>query len=244
MKRNLSLIIILLVLASASYAQKPSVSSITKKLSLGFGVYTDFWMKVPDSINPRAIHQGVDVFIHYTFQMDKRGRLNFFLGAGLGAHNFYNQALLGVGKYNFYDKPLITDPSAQNVSYFYNAPPRVDGKTIDVKKSKLSVTYIDVPFGMQYKAPNGVHGSLGFTIGWKIDAHTKYKGSDLEGSGYQVKNKECELRNIQTIHYGPTAEIGYKWFGAKVFYQLSTVFEKDLGPEIYPISVGLVFSPF
>lgn len=244
MKRNIFLIIILMVFASVSFAQKPSVSSISKKLSLGFGVYTDIWMKVPDSINPRGFHQGADVFIHYTFQMDKKGRLNFFLGAGIGSHNFYNQALLGVGKYNVYEKPLIKDPSAQNVSYFYNAPPKVDGNTIEVKKSKLSLTYIDVPFGMKYKAKNGVHGSLGFTIGWKINAHTKYKGSDLQGSGYEVKNKECELRNIQTIHYGPTGEIGYKWFAAKVFYQISTVFEKDLGPEIYPISVGLVFSPF
>lgn len=241
MKRNLFLIIVLLAFSAQSFAQKPSAESIRKRLSLGFGVFTDIWMKVPDSISPRAINQGVDVFIHYSFPMDKKGHMNFFIGGGIGAHNFYNQALLGVGKYNVYDKPLIAD---ENVSYFYNVPKKIDGKNIDLKKSKLSLTYIDVPFGFEYKAPNKAHVTLGFKVGWGINEHTKYKGSDLAGSGYQVKEKSLMLRNIETFHYGPFAVIGYKWFGASVFYQLSSIFQKDLGPQIYPISVGLVFKPF
>jgi len=38
--------------------------------------------------------------------------------------------------------------------------------------------------------------------------------------------------------------IGYKWFGVSASYQLSSVFKKDLGPQIYPVSVGLVFKPY
>lgn len=244
MKRNLFLAILLLALAATSYAQKPSAESIRKRLSLGFGVYNDFWMKVPDSINPRAINQGVDVFVHYNFPMDKKGHLAFFIGGGLGAHNFYSQALLGVGEYNVYGKPLIDDADRQGESYFYNAPAKIGANGITVKKSKLSITYVDVPFGFQYKATNKIHGTLGFKVGWSINAHTKYKGSDLAGSGLQVKEKSLTLRNIDNFHYGPYAVIGYKWFGASVFYQLSTTFDKDLGPKIYPISVGLVFKPF
>jgi len=241
MKRTLFLIIILLALVASSYAQKPSVESIRKRLSLGFGVFTDIWMNVPDSINPRSIHQGIDAFIRYSFPMDKRGRMSFFVGGGIGAHNFYNQALLGVGKYNVYNKELIAD---KNVSYFYNAPKKIDGKTIDVQKSKLSITYIDIPFGFQYKTKSKMHGTLGFKVGWSINAHTKYKGSDLEGSGYEVIEKSLKLRNIENFHYGAFAEIGYKWIGASVFYQMSSVFQKDLGPQIHPLSLGLVFKPY
>jgi hypothetical protein len=244
MKRKLFLFIILLALTASSYAQKPSVESIRKRLSLGFGVFNDFWMKVPDSINPRAIHQGVDVFFHYNFPMDKKGHLAFFIGSGIGAHNFYNQALIGTGKYNYYEKPLINDPKRQSESYFYNVPRKVDGKATEVKKSKLSITYIDVPFGFQYKARNKVHGTLGFKVGWSINDHTKYKGTALDGSAVEVIEKSLKLTNIDNFHYGPFAELGYKWIGASVFYQLSSVFEKDLGPQIYPISVGLVFKPF
>lgn len=241
MNRKLVLIITLLALTASSFAQKPSAESIRKRLSLGFGVFNDFWMKVPDSINPRAINQGVDVFVQYMFPMDKKGHLSFFIGGGIGAHNFYHQALLGVGEYNYYGKPLIED---ENVSYFYNAPKKAGSNTIDVKKSKLSITYIDVPFGFQYKSSSKIHGTIGFKVGWSLNEHTKYKGSDLAGSGTQVKEKSLMLRNLDNFHYGPYAVIGYKWFGASVFYQLSSVFEKDLGPQIYPISVGLVFKPF
>lgn len=242
MIRNVVLIITLLALSTSSFAQKPSAESIRKRLSLGFGVFNDIWLKVPDSISPKTINQGVDVFIHYSFPMDKKGHMNFFIGGGLGAHNFYNQALLGTGKYNVYEKlPAgVTD----NESYFYNAPAKLNGQNIDVKKSKFTITYFDVPFGFRYKTTGNAHFTLGFKVGWKIDAHTKYKGSDLNGSGYQVVEKSLELRNIDKFHYGPYAVIGYKWFGVSAFYQLSSVFEKDLGPQIHPVSIGLVFKPF
>lgn len=242
MKRNLTLIIIFLALAASSYAQKPSVESIRKRLSLGFGVFNDFWQKVPDSINPRTINQGVDVFIHYSFPMDKKGHMSFFLGGGIGAHNFYNQALLGTGKYNIYEKDFSN--VGDNESFFYNAPAKFNGQSINVKKSKLSITYFDVPFGFLYKTSSNAHFTVGFKVGWKIDAHTKYKGSDLDGSGYQVLEKSSKIRNIDKFHYGPYAVIGYKWFGVSAFYQLSSVFAKELGPQIYPISIGLVFKPY
>jgi len=242
MKRNLSLIIVFLALAASSYAQKPSVESIRKRLSLGFGVNNDFWMKVPDSINSRSINQGVDVFIHYSFPLDKKGRTTFFIGGGLGAHNFYNQALIGTGEYNIYGKKPAG--VGTNESYFYNVPDNFNGKATNLKKSKLAITYVDIPFGFQFKTASKTHFTLGFKVGWKIDAHTKYKGNSLDGSGFQVVEKEYKLRNIDNFHYGPYAVIGYKWIGASVFYQLSSVFEKDLGPQIHPLSVGLVFKPY
>jgi hypothetical protein len=244
MKRKLLLVITLLALTTATFAQKPSAESIKKRLSLGFGVFNDFWLNVPDSINPRGIHQGIDAFIHYSFPMDKKGHLSFFIGGGIGAHNFYNQALIGVGKYNVYEKPLINDPKRQNVSYLYNAPRKIDGSPIEVIKSKLSITYVDVPFGLQYKSRKKVHGTLGFKVGWSVNAHTKYKGTSLDGSGLEVIEKSLKLSNIENFHYGPYAVIGYKWIGASVFYQISSVFEKDLGPQIHPISLGLVFKPY
>ena len=242
MKRTLFLIITLLAFAASSYAQKPSAESIRKRLSLGFGVFNDFWQKVPDTINPKALNRGVDVYVHYSFPLDKKGHASFFIGGGIGAHNFYNQALLGTGKYNIYEK-LPVGVSA-NESYFYNVPGTFKGASTNLKKSKMAITYIDIPFGFQFKTASNAHFTLGFKVGWKLDAHTKYKGNALDGSGFQVIERDYKLRNIDNFHYGPYAVIGYKWIGASVFYQLSSVFEKDLGPQIYPISVGLVFQPF
>jgi hypothetical protein len=244
MKRTLFLVITLLALTASTFAQKPSAESIKKRMSLGFGVFTDFWLGVPDSIDPRGFNQGIDAFIHYSFPMDKKGQLAFFIGGGIGVHNFYNQALLGVGKYNIYEKPLINDPKRQSESYFYNVPRKFNGTPIDLVKSKLALTYIDVPFGFQFKARNKAHGTVGFKVGWNVNAHTKYKGTSLDGSGLEVVEKSLKLSNIDDFRYGLFAVIGYKWAGASIFYQLSSVFEKDLGPQIHPLSVGLVFKPF
>ena len=49
--------------------------------------------------------------------------------------------------------------------------------------------------------------------------------------------KSLKLQNIDKFHYGPMATIGYKWFGVSAFYQISSVFQKDLGPQIAPISL-------
>jgi len=230
MKRHILLFALLSAITLTSFAQKPSAESIRKRLGLGFGVFNDFWLNVPEDISPRKINQGADVFLNYTFPMDKKGHLSFFAGAGLGMHNFYHQALLGI--------------DSKGVSYFYNAPATVNNNKITVKKSKLSITYFDIPFGFQYKATNKIHGTLGFKVGWSINDHTKYKGSDVSGSGFLVKEKSLNLRNIQSIHYGPYAVVGYKWIGISAFYQLSSVFEKDFGPQISPISIGLVFKSF
>ncbi len=230
MKRYILLFSLISLVALSTLAQKPTTETIRKRISLGVGVFNDFWQNVPADISPRKINQGSDVFLTYSFPMDKKGHLSFFAGAGLGMHNFYHQALLGVNE--------------DGVSYFYKAPEKVNGNKITVKKSKLSLTYFDIPFGFQYKASNKLHGTLGFKVGWTINDHTKYKGSDLTGSGFLVKEKSLNLRNIQNLHYGPYATFGYKWIGVSAFYQISSVFEKDFGPELAPISIGLVFKPF
>lgn len=230
MKRHILLFTLISILAFSANAQKPTAESIRKRLGLGFGVFNDIWLNVPNDISPRKINQGADVFLNYAFPMDKKGHLSFFTGAGLGMHNFYHQALLGV-----------TDGG---VSYFYNALASVNNNKITVKKSKLSITYFDIPFGFQYKASNKMHGTLGFKVGWSVNDHTKYKGSDLSGNGLLSKEKTLNLRNIQNIHYGPYAVIGYKWVGLSAFYQISSVFEKDFGPQISPVSIGLVFKTF
>jgi hypothetical protein len=229
MKRFLT-IVLLIALAITTFAQKPTAESIRKRFSLGTTLFTDFWMKVPDSINPRAINQGVDVYAYYNFPMDHKGHLFFFIGSGIGAHNFYHKGLIGLDN--------------NNVSYLYNVPSKVGTSTIKMKSSKLSLTYIDIPFGFRYKATNKFHGTLGFKVGWTINDHSKYKGTDLEGTGLEVKQKSAGLPNIQNMHYGPFATFGYKWVGVTAFYQVSSIFEKDMGPQIYPISVGITLRPF
>jgi hypothetical protein len=232
--KKLSTICLLLAVAATSFAQKPTAESIRKRFSLGATVFTDLWQNVPkDSTDKRLINQGVDIYATYNFPMDRNGHMFFFAGAGIGAHNLYYNSFIGVN-------------STTNVSYFYKTHEQINGNAIEVKKSKLSITYFDIPFGFQYKATNKIHATLGFKVGWSLNNHIKYKGTDFsaESTGRTVKVKETGIQNIQSIHYGPFATIGYKWIGLTASYQITSIFQKDLGPQIYPISVGLTFRPF
>jgi len=226
------MLILLLVLAAATFAQKPTAESIYKRFSLGVDVFNDFWQKLPSGIDNRRINQGADVYATYNFPMDRQGHMFFFAGAGIGSHNFYYKAMIKL--------------DANNKSYFDNFPASVNAHTINVKKNKLSLTYFDVPFGFQYKSTKKYYATLGFKVGWCLNNHTKYKGTDYsEGStGLTVKLKAAQLPNIQNIHYGPFLTLGYKWIGLTAFYQITSIFSKDLGPQIYPVSVGLTFRPF
>ncbi|HNX43870.1 MAG TPA: outer membrane beta-barrel protein [Bacteroidales bacterium] len=234
--KRIAVVVFLSLFSVAAFSQKPSVESITKRFRLSWEPFNDIWMDVPDSINPRTINQGVNIYGLYMFPMDRKDHISFFVGAGIGAHNFFHNALIGLND--------------GGITYLYNLPDTLGGTTIDVKKSKISVTYFDVPFGFKYKMKNDMHLTLGFKVGWKINDHWKYKGDCYEAdnvlyaTGATIKRKYSRVPNIDNFHYGPYISFGYKWFGIMANYQISTLFEKDYGPEVYPISVGLTFMPF
>lgn len=234
--KRFTTVIFLALLSCSAFSQKPSVESITKRFRLSWEPFNDFWMNVPDSISERVVNQGVNIYGLYTFPMDKKDRLSFFAGAGIGAHNFYHNSLIGL--------------NSNGITYLYNLPDTVNGAGIDHKISKISVTYVDVPFGFQYKMKNKMHITLGFKVGWKINDHWKYKGDYYESNnilydpGIAMKRKYSGIPNIDNFHYGPFITIGYKWIGVMANYQISTLFEKEKGPEVYPISIGLSFKPF
>ena len=66
----------------------------------------------------------------------------------------------------------------------------------------------------------------------------------LSGSNFDVTQKTTDVRNLESIRFGPTLRIGYDWFNISAYYSLSKFFVKDKGPEMYPISVGITFTPF
>jgi hypothetical protein len=78
-----------------------------------------------------------------------------------------------------------------------------------------------------------------------LPAHTKYVGEDYNNYSpdkYRVKFRE--IQNMERFSYGPTLRIGYRWIHVYGYYSLSKIFQKDKGPDLYPISVGLLLMPY
>lgn len=110
---------------------------------------------------------------------------------------------------------------------------------VELQKSKLHATYLTAPLMLEIKTPlrmgslrlylaGGVIGSI------NIGSHTKYK---------YKKDKEKFKSNyhLNTFKYDVTGRIGFGDFCVFANYSLSTLFQKEKGPELYPLMIGFSF---
>ncbi len=96
-----------------------------------------------------------------------------------------------------------------------------------IKKSKFSVTYVDVPLELHY-IPNptkkGFRFALGGKFGIPVSAATKVKYKE-EDSNFIDKTKNNFF--VSKVRYGALARIGYGSFYLFGYYGLNSLFQKD-----------------
>jgi len=220
--RKLFIILFCTIFFSAS-AQM--VTEETKrKFTFGLDVFTDLWQDVPQGVSPKTINPGVNIFGSYNYIFGE-SNFSFSPGIGLGIHNMYNSSWIR---------------TVEDSTYFEEIP-----DSINYKKSKFTATYLDIPIEIRFKSKSEFRFAVGFKFGFLMKGQTKYKGDDyLENNNHRVIFKKAKIKNMEKNRYGFTARIGYKWLNLWGYYQLSTLFVEDKGPEMYPISVGLTIIPF
>jgi hypothetical protein len=160
-----------------------------------------------------------------------------------------------------YDQPLGTSPislaiglgfSAQNVStnaqFIVDSTgttsliPYVDSVYSDIKRNKISTSYLTVPFELRFRSkPDKAYRrwniAAGFKFGLLVQSHFKYEDSN-------VKTKSYPVDNLNLLNYGPTFRFGYGQVSLYGYYALSNVFENGKGPWVTPFNFGLVLAPF
>ena len=217
------LLIILSLVAVNAFSQVVTEEA-KRKFTFGLDVFTDIWQDIPNTIDPKTINPGVNIFGSYNYMFGE-SNVSFSPGIGLGVHNLYSDSWLRVNN---------------DSAYFESVP-----DTLSYKQSKLTTTYFDIPIELRFKSKSEFRLAVGFKFGFLIKAHTKYKGDNyIEGTTDQVIIKQAKFNFVEKTRYGFTGRIGYKWLNAWVYYQLSTLFENGKGPAMYPISVGITVIPF
>ncbi len=198
-----------------------------KKIHVGIGMFTDIYMNVPSGMKTRTINQGFTALVAYKVPF---GKSNFGFGVGIqvSVHNMFG---------NFIVK------SYADSAHLMKIP-----DTVSYKRSKLVMPYIELPIEFAYVNKAKFALGLGFKVGYMLPAHTKYVGdeyqADLQPGNTQLRIKYRNVLNLDKFEYGPTLRIGYKWFHVFGYYQLSSIFVKGKGPNIYPITVGFFIRPF
>ncbi|MDZ7742293.1 MAG: outer membrane beta-barrel protein [Bacteroidota bacterium] len=222
--KKLSILLLSLVIILPLVAQDKISDEAKKKFSVGIDLFTDIYQDVPNGLDLKTINRGMSVFGMYNYQFGK-SNISFAIGGGISSHNMYSGSMV----------------AHMNDSTFFTQIP----DSISYKKSKINLTFLDVPFEFRLKTKSKFRMALGFKLGFLIGKHDKYKGDALDGSDAgTIITKSTDIRNLEGFRYGPTFRIGYKWINLFGYYQINKMFKPDQGPQMYPITVGISLMPF
>ncbi len=222
---SLFAIIAITLSAQETETESGSVTKLKKADRVVLDLFYDTWQGLPSGIEPGLLQPGIGIT---SFQDYPIGNSNFAFafGVGISVHNFYSNAFIAMDTNNVTQLlPLSTD--------------------LEYKVNKLTLTYLETPIEFRYRT-KGVYTFrfyAGFKLGYLLQEHTKYSGDDPFSDG-QIKYKEYKHKNFNNLRYGPTVRIGYRWFNLYASYNMTTLFKEDKGPQMYPISIGLMISPY
>jgi hypothetical protein len=110
----------------------------------------------------------------------------------------------------------------------------------EVKKSKLYLAYLTIPMILEIVTPLKMKSSpltlgAGVIGGLNVGSHTKVK--------YQNgKEKERRNFNINPLKYELTGRLGMGDIALFANYCMTPVFKENKGPEVYPLTVGIMLS--
>lgn len=230
------LLLIILLFTTAMASAQDAKLGILKRLTTRVDLFTDIWQIKNDSIKPGSVNPGISVYIMLDNPMGEgKSPWSYAFGAGITSENLFNNVFIGY-------KPNTANV---NETYFYHIPKTSAGKAISYKKNKMVFTFLDIPFELRYRSSKGFKVAVGGKYGLLMGFHTKYKGDDPNATklGF-IKRKETTSTNMQTSRYGATLSVGYKALLFTGYYQLSKVYKDNVGPDMYPISLGITLHPF
>jgi outer membrane protein with beta-barrel domain len=169
--------------------------------------------------------------VYYYYPM-RLGNSKITVNAGLG---------LGMDRFKFTNRYYLADTAVQD-GRFELVPSFVDTDGNDkydsitfpgLKKSLLSMTYLDVPLEFRYNVnpddPNRTFWvAVGGRAGWMIGANSKIK---RKFDGDRIVHKDRYRQGLNQFRYGVSLRIGIGNFNFFGFYNLSPLFEKGKGPS-------------
>jgi len=186
------------------------------------------FLTTPDGID-QAFHSiGMSVYGFHDQPINQKSTLSLAIGFGFNASNFHTN---GRFAYTANDNNVVLTemkPLPTATKYFVN---------------KLNLNYLDVPVELRIRTMKASVEDekvtnfrlyLGFKAGILVNDHTKYSAGETKVKTYRIKN-------VMEYRYGPTIRIGFKKIALQGFYSLTPIFKEGLGPQMYPISIGLTW---
>lgn len=164
-------------------------------------------------------------FLQYSIPTGKP--LGFVTGMGFKWNNYWFNG----------NSNIMKDPTSGVIA------PRYPDAGISYDKTKLNTLYLTIPltFEVQFGHKHRGFVSVGVIGDMKLCSNTKLKWYD---SGSRQREKSKSDFNLSPFRYHLTARAGYKFVKIFANYSMVPMFKKDLGPELYPVTIGLTLISF
>jgi hypothetical protein len=121
--------------------------------------------------------------------------------------------------------------------------PRYPAAGVSYSKTKLNTFYLTVPltFEVQFGPHKKGFVEAGVIGDLKLWSHTKLKY--YEGGSKQKEKTKSDF-NLSPLRYHLTLRAGYKFVKVFANFSMMPLFERDMGPELYPVTIGLTMISF
>ena len=175
-------------------------------------------------------YENVDLNLNKSYSIS----LNLMDGIYPISHNW----LIGTGfgfnwlRYNFGDHVL---DKTNNITQFVSA-----GENETYYNGKLRVCYATIPLFLEYQTRKNDHS---FFINGGVEGLIRCGSNSLveiqPDSGKRYKKKFGKDSNILPVNFRFFAQLGFGDFSFFGYYQPYSIFEKDKGPDVKPVGIGL-----
>lgn len=120
-----------------------------------------------------------------------------------------------------------------------------DTANIEIKKSKVVTSYVEVPVELRYvanpeKSDKSFKAAIGIKGGLMLKAGTRSRVTE-KGTQSNYLLKESSKSYFNTARIAGTARVGYGHFTLFGTYQFTSILKAGAGPQLRPYTIGLSF---
>ncbi|KPQ18648.1 MAG: PorT family outer membrane secretin [Algoriphagus marincola HL-49] len=200
-------------------------------VDLGVNNYLDADGQFPTSDNPYAVKGWGSWNLGLNWMAAQRISKGFYWNFGVG-FQFYN--------FKFENRDFQAVRGEDMIEFAQRTD--VDGFKSKISASYLTaMTMLELDFGrMNDNGRRGLRIAAGPYVGYRLGGQSKFNYRELGGSGRR-KDKQNTGLYLNNLRYGIRGEIGVGRFTFFSTYDLNNLFQDGKGPELNPITFGIVF---
>lgn len=200
-------------------------------VDLGINNYLNSDGQLPSSDQPYAVKGWGSWNVGLNWMASQKLRKGFYWDFGLGV-NWYN--------FKFENRDFQAIKGDNSIDF-------LERTYVNGFKSKISASYLTaqtllkLDFGkLNDNGSRGLRLAAGPYIGYRLGGNSKFAYRELDGSGRKTEKQSTGIY-LNNLRYGVRGEIGVGSFTFFSTYDLNTFFQDGRGPELNPITFGIVF---